>query len=146
MGNVMSSLNLEATRKILANAGKLAEDEGYAPMAFVVIDAGGNMIAAHRQDGATHWRIGIADGKAQCALGMGTSSRKIAEVAEARPAFVQSLMAMTGGKVITSPGGVRILDDKGATLGAIGVSGDLPDRDEACAFAGIKAASLQAGE
>lgn len=142
----MNSLNLEATKKILANAGKLAEDEGYAPMAFVVIDAGGNMIAAHRQDGATHWRIGIADGKAQCALGMGTSSRAIAKVAEERPAFVQSLMAMTGGKVVTSPGGVRILDDQGATLGAIGVSGDLPDRDEACAFAGIKAAGLQAGE
>jgi uncharacterized protein GlcG (DUF336 family) len=135
-------LNLEATRKIMANASKHAEDEGFAPMAFVVIDAGGNMVAALRQDGATHWRISIADGKAQCALGMGTSSRAIAQVAEARPAFVQSLMAMTDGKVITSPGGVIIRNETGDALGAIGVSGDLPDRDEACAFTGIKAAGL----
>lgn len=142
----MSTLNLEAVKKLIANASKHAEDEGFAPMAFVVIDAGGHMIAAHRQDGATHWRIGIADGKAQCALGMGTSSRAIAKVAEARPAFIQSLMAMTDGKVITSPGGIRILGDDGIALGAIGVSGDLPDRDEACAFKGIEAIGLKAGE
>lgn len=47
----MSTLNLEAVKKLIANASKHAEDEGFAPMAFVVIDAGGHMIAAHRQDG-----------------------------------------------------------------------------------------------
>ena len=139
---MMNELNLEAAKKIIANASKLAETESFQPMAFVVLDSGGHMMAAHRQDGATHWRIGIADGKASCALGMGTSSRAIAEVAEVRPAFVQSLMAMTDGKVITSPGGVLIKNGEGETLGAIGVSGDLPDRDEACAFTGIRAAGL----
>lgn len=138
----MVALSLETTRKILANAAKHAEDEGFQPMAFVVLDAGGHMIAALRQDGATHWRIDIATGKASCALGMGTSSRAIAKVADVRPAFVQSLMAMSGGKVITSPGGVLIKSDDGTILGAIGVSGDLPDRDEASAFVGITAAGL----
>ncbi len=40
------------------------------------------------------------------------------------------------------PGGVLIRDAAGALLGAIGISGDTSDNDEAAALAGIAAAGL----
>ena len=42
------------------------------------------------------------------------------------------------------PGGVLIKDAGGHTLGAVGISGDVSDKDEACAVAGIEAAGLKA--
>ncbi len=44
---------------------------------------------------------------------------------------------------ITNPGGVLIRTAVGDIIGAVGVSGDTSDRDEACAIAGIEAASLK---
>lgn len=42
------------------------------------------------------------------------------------------------------PGGVLVRDESGDIVGAVGVSGHLPDADEACAVVGIEAASLTA--
>jgi uncharacterized protein GlcG (DUF336 family) len=42
------------------------------------------------------------------------------------------------------PGGVLIKDAAGSVLGAVGISGDVSDKDEACAIAGIEAAGLKA--
>ena len=44
----------------------------------------------------------------------------------------------------TQPGGVLIRDASGALIGAVGISGDVSDKDEACAVAGIEAAGLAA--
>ena len=52
-------------------------------------------------------------------------------------------MNLTGGKVVPSPGGVFIKRD-GVRVGSVGVSADLPDRNEACAVVGIEAAGLTA--
>ena len=53
-----------------------------------------------------------------------------------------ALSDLTGGRAVPVPGGVRVRDAAGAVLGAVGVSGDLSDKDEACAVAGIQAAGL----
>ena len=50
--------------------------------------------------------------------------------------------AASGGSLVPGPGGVLIKDGTGALLGAVGVSGDTSDNDEAAAIAGIKAAGL----
>jgi uncharacterized protein GlcG (DUF336 family) len=42
------------------------------------------------------------------------------------------------------PGGVLVRDAAGAVIGAVGISGDVSDKDEACAVAGIEAAGLTA--
>jgi len=42
------------------------------------------------------------------------------------------------------PGGVLIKNEAGEVLGAVGISGDTSDKDEACAVAGIQAAGLKA--
>ena len=48
------------------------------------------------------------------------------------------------GALVPVPGGVLIRDRDGRLLGAVGVSGDISDNDEACAVAGIEAAGLTA--
>ena len=50
---------------------------------------------------------------------------------------------MAQGRLVPVPGGV-LIQDGGDLLGAVGVSGDTSDNDEACAVAGIEAAGLKA--
>ncbi|MET0270854.1 MAG: heme-binding protein [Sphingomonas sp.] len=122
----------------LAKGGSL----GLKPLTVAVLDAGGHMIALQRQDGASTHRPQIAAGKAGGALALGVSSRKIAEMAAERPSFVASLGGMT--PVIPAAGGVIVVDGHGAPIGAVGITGDTSDNDEACALAGIAAAGLAA--
>ena len=58
-------------------------------------DAGGHDIALKRQDGSGILRVDIARGKAWGALGMGFSSREIAERAQKVPAFIGALSAVS---------------------------------------------------
>jgi uncharacterized protein GlcG (DUF336 family) len=46
--------------------------------------------------------------------------------------------------MVPVPGGVLIKSAAGEVLGAVGISGDTSDKDEACAVAGIEAAGLKA--
>lgn len=114
------------------------------PLAAVVLDAGGHLVAAKREDGASLFRFDIAKGKASGAIGMGYGTREMAARVGTSTAFYTGLMALTQGAILPSPGGVLILDEEGRVLGAIGVSGDLGDADEAAALAGIAAAGLLA--
>jgi uncharacterized protein GlcG (DUF336 family) len=49
-----------------------------------------------------------------------------------------------GGSFVPVPGGVLVRDTDGALLGAVGISGDNSDNDEAAAVAGIESAGLAA--
>ena len=51
---------------------------------------------------------------------------------------------VSGGRVVPVPGGVLIRDKRGAIVGAVGISGDTSDNDEAAAVAGIEAAGFAA--
>jgi uncharacterized protein GlcG (DUF336 family) len=75
---------------------------------------------------------------------MGVGSRSLAARAASNPAFVNSLVALAEGNLVPVPGGVLIRDDNDAVIGAVGVSGHLPDDDEACAIHGITACELRA--
>ena len=70
----------------------------------------------------------------------------IATRAASNPVFFQSVVAVTGGQLALSPGGVIIRDLEGRIIGAVGTSGDTGDMDEACAIAGITAAGLTHGD
>ena len=79
------------------------------------------------------------------ALGMGMGSRALARRITAEPqqqAFFGALNAMSGGRVVPAAGGVLVKDAQGVVVGAVGISGDASDKDEACALAGIAAAAL----
>ena len=61
-----------------------------APLAVVVLDAGGNLVVAKREDKAGILRIDIAHAKAWGSLGMGFGSRELARRAEQSPAAAWS--------------------------------------------------------
>lgn len=137
-------ITLEKANTIISGAFARAAELQLKPLAVAVMDAGGHLIAFQRQDGASTGRLQIACGKAAGALFIGLSSRKIAEMAAERPTFIASLGPVAPAGVIPAPGGILIVDESGATIGAVGISGDLSDSDEAAALAGIAAAGLQA--
>ena len=106
-------------------------------------DAGGHLVAFKREDGSGILRPQIAEGKAWGSLGMGFGGREFARRAQAGGGlFLNALMAASNGRVMPVPGGVLIRDSDGEIVGAVGISGDTSDKDEACAIAGIEAAGL----
>lgn len=113
-----------------------------APLTVVVLDAGGTVVVTKRDDGSGVLRPEIAMAKAYGAVGMGLGSRDLATRAEAQPVFFGSLAAIAGGRLAPAPGGVLIRDTDGTLLGAVGVSGDVSDVDEACAVHAVKASGL----
>ena len=115
-----------------------------APLTVAVLDAGGHLVAFKREDKSGILRHDIAHGKAWGALGMGFGSRTLSERAANTPQFFSALYAASGGRMVPAPGGVLIRDAGGDVIGAVGISGDVSDKDEACAIAGIEAAGLVA--
>ena len=113
------------------------------PLAVAVLDAGGNLVAMKREDGAGILRFQIAYGKAYGALGLGVSSRALRDIALDRPMFADAVAVASGGRFVPMPGGVLIRDGEGGEIiGAVGISGDTSDNDEAAAIAGVRSADL----
>ena len=140
----MSSLGLTVANTIVEAALKRARELNTAPLAVAVLDETGQLKAYQREDQTSLLRTDIAVGKAWGALGLGRSSRVLGKVAEERPAFIQALSVMAGGRLVPVPGGVLIRAENNAIIGAVGISGDTSDIDETCAVAGIEAAGLRA--
>lgn len=138
----MTRITLEQANKVIANAFDKGSELGLKPICVAVLDAGGHLIAFQRQNGASILRAQIACGKAGGALALGISSRKIGDMAGERPTFVTSLAAISAHGVIPAAGGVIVIDASGQPIGAVGITGDTSDNDEACALAGIAAAGL----
>jgi uncharacterized protein GlcG (DUF336 family) len=137
-------LKLTQAETIIDAALAEGRRKNLALLAVAVLDAGGHLIAFKREDGATFLRFELAYGKAWGALGMGFGTRELAERAAKNPAFVGALSAVSQGRMVPSPGGVLIVGPGAEVLGAVGISGDTGDNDEACALAGIKAVALSA--
>ena len=135
-------VSLSHAEIIVSNALNKARSDGFPPMTVAVLDAHGCLVSFRREDGSSLLRESIAQGKAWGALGMGTGSRGLAARAAKFPAFFVSLSDMSGGRIVPVPGGVLIRNDDGGIIGAVGVSGSVPDQDEACALCGIAAAGL----
>lgn len=140
----MTELSLAKANAIIAAAFSKAAELKLKPLGIVVLDAGGHPVALQRQDGASMLRTEIASGKAYGGLAVGSGSRALSKTAVDRPHFVQGLSDVSGGKIVPVPGGVLIRAKSGAILGAVGVSGDTSDNDEAVAIAGIEAAGFTA--
>ncbi|HZD70650.1 MAG TPA: heme-binding protein [Actinomycetes bacterium] len=135
-------LSLEAADTIADGALARGRELGCQPLAVAVLDAGGHAKVVKRQDGAGILRGEIAIGKAWGALGMGLPSRELEQRASTRPEFFAAISGLAGGRVIPAAGGVLVLSEDGAVIGAVGVSGDTADRDEDCALRGIAAVGL----
>ena len=101
-----------------------------------VVDAGTNLVAMKRMDGAIMLGVEGSRGKAVASALFGTPSGEQEERAD-RPVF-RALMTQMGGRLIMGIGAVPIMRD-GEVIGACGVGGASGEEDEACATAGVAA-------
>jgi uncharacterized protein GlcG (DUF336 family) len=137
-------MKLEVAQKIVAATLAHARSRNMLPLAVAVLDARGAPRSLAAEDGTSLKRGTIAIGKAHGALAMGLGSRTLMKRAETQPYFIAAVTHAVGGSLIPVPGGVLIRDGDGSLVGAIGVSGDTSDNDEAAAIAGIESVGLKA--
>ncbi len=140
----MTTITLDTARTIIAGARAAAQERGLKPLTVVVLDAGGHVVAAEREDGSSSRRFDIAFGKAHGAVALGLGSRALMTRAEEQPYFIAAATSAIGGALVPVPGGVLVRDGEGTLLGAVGITGDTSDNDEAAAVAGIEGAGLTA--
>jgi uncharacterized protein GlcG (DUF336 family) len=137
-------MDLDTARTIIAGARAHGSSAGFKPLTVVVLDAGGHVMAVEREDGSSMKRFEIGYGKAHGALSLGMGSRSIMGRAEQQPYFIAAVTAAVGGALVPVPGGVLVRDEGGDLVGAVGVTGETSDNDEAAAVAGIEGAGLTA--
>jgi uncharacterized protein GlcG (DUF336 family) len=138
------TLDLDTARTIISKTRESGRTSQFQPLTVVVLDAGGHVVAVEREDGSSNKRFEIAFAKANGALAFGIGSRALMARAEAFPSFVAGATSAIGGALIPVPGGVLVRDGAGQIIGAVGISGDNSDNDEAAGIAGIEAAGLTA--
>ena len=141
----MDSLTLAQAQQIIAGALAHARAARYKPMGIAVLDEAGHLKAFAREDGASMFRFEVAQAKAWGAVGMGVSSRTLAQRAKDNPNFFVALASTAHGKFLPQTGAVLIRNAAGQVLGAVGASGGTGDEDEAICIAGVQAAGLSAG-
>jgi len=139
----MHRLTLTQANALIDAAFAKGAELGLKPLTVTIHDPGGHLIACQRQDGASNMRVKLAGGKACGALALGVSSRTIGDMALDRPHFVAAVDTMAEGGMVPAAGGVIVCDGGGEVLGAIGVTGDTSDNDEACALAAIASQGLK---
>lgn len=115
-----------------------AEAQGKAVVAAMV-DAGGDLVALLRADGAFSASVGIARDKAYTAAVFGLATDALSDALSANPALHHGIALRPG--VILFAGGLPVVSE-GQVIGGIGVSGGSEDDDRACARAGLAALCL----
>ena len=129
-------LSLGQAQQVLAAALAAAEEQGTA-MDIAVVDAGGNLKAFARMDGAWLGSIDIAADKARTARYFDMPTEAIGALAQ--PGGPLYGIEVSNGGLITFPGGVPICNAEGRVIGAIGVSGSTVENDHDVAQAGATA-------
>jgi uncharacterized protein GlcG (DUF336 family) len=136
-------IDLTRARTMVDRAIEHARSNDFPPMTVAVLDAARRLVAFAGEDGSSLLRERIARGKAHGALNIGVGGRGRAAQAASDPAFVTPPVAIEDGDLVPAAAGVLVRDDNNNIIGAVGVSGSLPDDDEACAIHGIAAAGLR---
>jgi uncharacterized protein GlcG (DUF336 family) len=129
----MSHLTLADARTIIAAAERKADELGQ-PMNIAVVDAGGNLIAHVRQDGAWIGSIDISISKAWTSRAFDIQTKDLADNSQPTQQFF-GIHATNGGKVAIFAGGVPLTRD-GVIVGGLGVSGGSGEQDQSVALAG----------
>ena len=140
------AMAISLSQSLMLIEGALAEGRALdlKSLSVVVLDPRAAMVAMMSEDGVSQMRARIAHGKANAAIALGMGTRALMNRAEQQAYFIQAINGVAGGDMVPVPGGVLIQDQDGTLLGAVGISGDTSDNDEAAAIAGIEAAGLNA--
>jgi len=129
-------LTVEAAERILGAAKKKAADLK-TQMDIAVVDAGGNLKAFIRMDGAWLGSIDISIRKARTARWFDMNTGEIGKLSQ--PGGPLYGIEHSNGGLITFPGGVPLKNSQGEIIGGVGVSGSTVDNDHAVAAAGAAA-------
>ncbi len=139
----MRAITLDEAVTIINKTFAEAKRRNAYPLTAVLLDAGGRMKAAMKQDGASLLRFEVAYGKAYASLAMGRTSQLVLEKWKEKPVFMQDFLALADGPMFAEAGGQLIRDRDGEVVGAIGTTGDAGKVDDLCAIAGIRAAGFK---
>lgn len=131
----MADITQAQADAVLAAAREAAKNNGTA-MNIAVVDAGGNLKAFTRMDGAWLGSIDISIKKARTARYFDMATGSIGELSQ--PGGPLFNIEVSNGGLITFPGGVPLSID-GEIIGAIGVSGSTVENDHTVASAGADA-------
>src|SRR5215210_9534482 len=129
-------LSLAQAQGVVAAALAAAEEQG-TRMDIAVVDAGGNLKAFARMDGAWLGSIDIATTKARTARYFDLPTEALGELSQ--PGGPLYGIEVSNGGLITFPGGLPLKAEDGTVIGAIGVSGSTVEDDRAVAAAGAAA-------
>ena len=128
--------SLAQAQAIVEAAIAASNDKGLA-MDIAVVDAGANLKAFARMDGAWLGSIDIAIKKARTARFFNFPTGAIGELSQPGGPLYQ--IEVSNGGLITFPGGVPLMAADGTVIGAVGVSGSTVEDDHAVATAGAAA-------
>jgi uncharacterized protein GlcG (DUF336 family) len=131
-----TGVTLDAALHVIENARRAAEAIGVA-MNIAVVDAGNNLVAFQRMDGAWLGSVDIAQGKAYTARAFNMSTKDLAPLCQPGESLF-GIHASNGGRLIVFAGGIP-LERGGEVVGAIGVSGGAVEQDHVVAEAGAEA-------
>lgn len=106
-------------------------------MNIAIVDAGANLVAFGRMDGAWLGSLDISIKKAKTARFFDMNTGIIGELSQPGGSLFNIEHSNNG--LITFPGGVPIKNASGEIIGAIGVSGSSVENDHAVAEAGASA-------
>ncbi|QVQ50850.1 heme-binding protein [Spiractinospora alimapuensis] len=129
-------VTLAQARRIIDAGETKARDIGQ-PMNVAVVDAGGNLVAHARMDGAWIGSIDISINKAFTSRAFDIATKDLAEHSQSGGQFF-GIHASNHGRVMIFAGGVPLRDGSGAVVGAVGVSGGTGEQDQAVADAAAR--------
>jgi len=132
------NISLEQAEKVLQAAKEKAAAMG-VKMNIAVVDAGANLTAFARMDGAWLGSVDISIRKAKTARFFDMNTGEIGKLSQPGGSLYNIEHSNTG--LITFPGGIPIKNSNGDIIGAIGVSGSTVEDDHAVAEAGIQVIS-----
>lgn len=132
---IQEMLKLEVTQRIIAAAKSKAEELNIKED-IAIVDAGGNLKAFARMDGAWLGSIDIAMRKARTARFFDTESAKLGKMSQ--PGQPLYGIEFSNDGLITFGGGIPLEDSSGTIIGAIGVSGSTVENDVKVAEAGAE--------
>jgi uncharacterized protein GlcG (DUF336 family) len=142
----MSIIALSQAEQIIDAIIARARELKCRPVSVVVVEPGAIVKAFKKEDGSAMLRFEMAMGKAYAALALGRSSSLVRLRTEQRPLFMDFLFKASEDKIFAEGGGMLIRAADGELLGAVGVTGDTQEQDEALATHGIRCAGLKTDE
>jgi uncharacterized protein GlcG (DUF336 family) len=134
----MSDISVDEAKRVVDACERRALEIG-AKMNIAVVDAGANLKAFRRMDGAWLGSIDISIKKARTARFFDMNSGDLGGLSQ--PGGSLFNIEVSNGGLITFPGGIPLRNGAGDVIGAVGVSGSTVENDDDVASAGANAIS-----